>query len=532
MQTFFCPRCGHRGTFDPWVESVQCANCGHTPPKDGQQRGRPAWIGATTHQPFLAELMSYWQGTHEPDPTFTLQSSEAALQFFEDYQRALGERPGARPGSSAGYIRNYYPGRREIPPFVSAYLLLKHGDRARAAEHLRALTTRFPEFADAWVWLTATTDDPYERLDYLRTAVAQEPAHPLARDALAIARGKVSPTAGRREDGVQQEAAAATCPQCGGGLHYQPAAKAVECPYCGHLLELRRTNLLEQDATLVSDMRLRRRYLGRTWGELARVVRCRSCGARLTMTRFLARQCLFCGSNSVLTEANRSRLEQPDGFLPFIIDELQAATAIQEAYRTGLGGLWTRITGNDDKLREIRGLYLPFWVLDGFVEERSWVTGGSGAISPEETPPGVSLTMYDNLLFSAVTVPPRALLHEILPFELRALVPYEPSLLADWPAVLYQRDVEAAVQEAFAAFVGLARQSAEGAGGSESSGYRQVHRSYHVTSMTYQLVLLPVYTALRQSDRERRMALVNGQTGKVAFGQCRSATSRISARNA
>jgi hypothetical protein len=517
LQTFFCPQCGHRGTFDPWVESAKCANCGHTPPKPGQRRAEPAWEPATNHEPFLAELTWYWQRTHEPDPSFTLHSSAGALEFFEDYQRALGEQPGARPGSSAGFARNHHPGPYEIPAFASAYLLLKRGDRARAADYLRGLTADFPEFADAWVWLTATTDDPFERLDYLRTAVAQEPAHPLARDALAIVRGKVPPTAGPRE-----EAAAAACPQCGGGLRYQPAARAVECAYCGHPLELRGTNLLEQDAALVSDMRLRRRHQAQTWGELACIVRCASCGARLTTTRLLAQQCPFCGSNSALTEANHSRFERPDGFLPFTIDELQAAAAVQSARRTGLRGLWTRIAGSDDELREIRGLYLPFWVLDAFVEERTWLSAGLGEISSEETPPAVHLTMYDNLLFSAVAVPPRNLLDQILPFEVHALVPYEARLLADWPAALYQRDIEAAVQEAFGMVVGLARQRAEGASDEESPGYRRVRRSYHVTSMTYQLLLLPVYVALLQSDRARRIVLVNGQTGKVAVGRCRS----------
>jgi hypothetical protein len=36
--------------------------------------------------------------------------------------------------------------------------------------------------------------------------------------------------------------------------------------------------------------------------------------------------------------------------------------------------------------------------------------------------------------------------------------------------------------------------------------------------MTYQLVLLPVWVALMQGADRRSLALVNGQTGKVAFG--------------
>jgi hypothetical protein len=40
---------------------------------------------------------------------------------------------------------------------------------------------------------------------------------------------------------------------------------------------------------------------------------------------------------------------------------------------------------------------------------------------------------------------------------------------------------------------------------------------FQVTTVTYQLVLLPVWVALAQRDREQRLVLVNGQTGQVAF---------------
>lgn len=46
----------------------------------------------------------------------------------------------------------------------------------------------------------------------------------------------------------------------------------------------------------------------------------------------------------------------------------------------------------------------------------------------------------------------------------------------------------------------------------------QLRRMFQVTTVTYQLVLLPVWVGLAQRDSERRLVLVNGQTGKVVFG--------------
>jgi len=524
MQTFVCPRCGHQSSYDPWVESAHCTHCGHVPPRDARARGARGrgprtCQRAASHQPFLDELLAHWSGTHTPDPAFTLHTSELALAFFEAYQWALGEDPHLAAGDHVRYIRNYHPRRQEVMPFLGAYLLLKRGEREVAAQHLRALTTHCPEFADAWVWLTATTDDPAERIEYLENAVAREPAHPLARDALAIARGRVSPPRERGRQGLGQETTVVRCPRCGGALHYEPGAAAVVCPYCGHPLDLRETNLLEADARLVGDMKLQRRYEGRAWGDVQRIVRCQSCGAELTMTRYLARQCAFCGSTTVLAEDNRRTFEQPDGLLPFKLDEPQATAAIHDAQHSGLRGLKTRLTGQEDQPLALQPIYVPFWVFDGFVEVRAWSTGAFGQPAPPGGPaPSADMMMFDNLLFSGVLVPAPSFLRRLFPFDLRTLVPYEPRLLADWPAALYHLDVEGVAEDACETMIALARQRAEPLVAPALSGHTHVRRSFQVTSATYQLVLLPVWVAVLRSRHKRRLGLVNGQTGRVAFG--------------
>jgi len=114
----------------------------------------------------------------------------------------------------------------------------------------------------------------------------------------------------------------------------------------------------------------------------------------------------------------------------------------------------------------------------------------------------------------------------ILPFDLGTLVPYEPRLLANWPAELYSQDVEAAVETAQASML---RQAVRAAAEPEletllrleddDDEEREVRRSFRVTSATYQLVLLPAWAALLEVKSRLRLALVNGQTGKVAFSR-------------
>jgi hypothetical protein len=128
--------------------------------------------------------------------------------------------------------------------------------------------------------------------------------------------------------------------------------------------------------------------------------------------------------------------------------------------------------------------------------------------------------MFDNLLFPAVDALPPMLLQRVFPFDMDTLVPYEPQLLADWPAALYNRDVGLAAEDAREHMISIARELAPPPVSSEYQPLdaRRFRRTYQVTSVSYQLVLLPVWIASVERGGGRSLALVNGQSGKVAFG--------------
>jgi DNA-directed RNA polymerase subunit RPC12/RpoP len=447
-------------------------------------------------------------------------------------------------------VRSFGPPKKAVLWFVAAYLLLRRGERAKAAQHLHDLTQLHPEFPDPWVWLAAVSDDPARRIEYLENAVLLESAHPLARDALAFAQGRVSRIEEARGTGTDGQVQVADCPQCGGTFQYRPGAALVECQYCGTRLPLQETDLIDREATLISDLQLQRRLEGHVWQEVQRLVHCGECGAELTMTHHLTRQCIFCGSTTVLVKDSQQSFEQPDGFLPLKLDEGQAAIALDKAQRSTVQRLKTWWTGLEQEFTRLQAVYLPFWVFDGFVEVRRqlWSQGDADALQAlsqlagdrsmpdglssgvwlrqqvarsrqhRVSLPGKDLLIFDNLLYSAMDLPPPELLKQALPFRLGGMVPYEPRLLADWPAALYHRDVETVVKDAYDAMLKMAvwrkRRQVLGRLGDPD----QLRRMFQVTTVTYQLVLLPVWVGLAQRDSERRLVLVNGQTGKVVFG--------------
>ena len=196
------------------------------------------------------------------------------------------------------------------------------------------------------------------------------------------------------------------------------------------------------------------------------------------------------------------------------------------------------------------GIYLPFWVYDGFVEIRtsgreagsqtaaSWLEllgderspAGSlrdltratrlRASSTQEAPSGVRrrMLMFDNLIYPAVEFPPAWLVEQMYPFRLGAVVPYEPSLLGDWPAALYQRDVDLVARGAYSKMLAKAVWRTKSDLMAHATELDKLRRMYQVTTVSYQLVLLPVWTALARRERQQRLILVNGQTGKVVWG--------------
>jgi hypothetical protein len=441
--------------------------------------------------------------------------------LFEDYQRALGRSPaswldevrGRWPDAGRTYAPAHKPGRREKQAFLEAYLLLRQGKRDLAAECFRDLTQKSPRFADPWIWLAAATDDRSERIDCLETAVLLETSHPLARDALAIALGRVSPAEGAVERESQPEIVIVKCPQCAGILRHEPGATQVECQYCGHCFALDETDLLEQQTELVAELRLKRRFQGQSWQEAERIARCHSCGAELIMTRHLARQCAFCGSTSVLVEDSQRALIRPDGFLPFEVSEQQASSAIQRAVHSK-----RRQSRNRPVLERLQGIYLPFWVFDGFVEARRQRLTLEGAVMPSRSrEPVRRMLMFENLLYCAMDLPSTRLVAGLLPYTLDRLVPYEPHLLADRAAALYRRDVEDVAEEAYEAMLKAATQRTKPSTLERLSGWN-VRRWYQVTTVTYQLVLLPVWAAVLRSEGRRSLVLLNGQTARATTG--------------
>jgi len=153
MQDYFCPRCEHHSTYDPWTESARCPNCGYSPEDVERPAAPPAVEQRDIQDRLLDQWVDIWSGTHTPQADLPIPTDELAPVVFAGYQQILGEDPTSQGALPAQFVRNEVPSRPDTVAFVRAYTHLKRGERAEAAQQLRALTAKSPLFADPWIWL-------------------------------------------------------------------------------------------------------------------------------------------------------------------------------------------------------------------------------------------------------------------------------------------------------------------------------------------------------------------------------------------
>jgi predicted RNA-binding Zn-ribbon protein involved in translation (DUF1610 family) len=334
-----------------------------------------------------------------------------------------------------------------------------------------------------------------------------------------------SPERVRVDSPVGTTTKALLCPVCGGHLTVDDDAKRVYCRFCGH------EEALKENADVGGDvlgMALMERKAQRVqWVIGERLLHCNQCGAERTIpARKLSMVCPFCGSNQVIEQDALKTFEQPDGLVPFAMSEEQAKSAVRERLKTMGVRLYSVFDNNKVARATIEGMYLPFWVFDmlldvsvtttdkhTFDKDPSWFQAGNTGYQHMKSLGGIN-----GMAVCAVKSPPPELTKELGEYELDTMLPYEPNLLARYPAQLYDMDFDDASLEAR----GRASEQMRSEQLASKDSNVEMSVSTSVIQMSFSLVLMPVWVAtLYERDGDVRTALVNGQSGRVALGKAR-----------
>jgi hypothetical protein len=265
----------------------------------------------------------------------------------------------------------------------------------------------------------------------------------------------------------------------------------------------------------------------RDWGEERREVVCESCGAVVTVgTDVLTDTCAFCGSNHVLARSISTGALRPTSLVPFTVDREQCQSSVKEWL--GRGWMHPPELRNVRALRELAGVYLPYWTFDANIDA-DWKAEVGTARTERYRQNGewktrtvidwhwrsgrVYLPIRDHLVPGTGRVS-WVILNRIVPFDLDGLVEYDPAYLAGWQA----KTEDIPLQEAWEAGRDGMRSRAKNACYSDtgSSHVRNMRMTAGFADERWRYILLPVYLASYPFDDRTFQVMVNGQTGSVA----------------
>ena len=329
---------------------------------------------------------------------------------------------------------------------------------------------------------------------------------------------------------VDEDTRAFKCRHCGGTISYSASDRRLTCPYCGGSQQIAAEEVGRAAAEFEFTLEAieRARY---GWGEERKELVCESCGASVSIapddtSKALTSTCAFCGSNRVHAQDVTGDMLRPTALVPFQVDRQRIQALVAEWL--GQGWMHPPELRQVRALRELSGVYLPFWTFDadisadwkaevGVKRVERYRQGGEWktrtVIDWHWRSGRVRLPIDDHLTAATERVS-RVILQKIQPFNLGELVEYQPSYLAGWQAEGYEIQLEDGWRIGKADMRSLAKKACYQATG--SSHVRNFHMTADFTDERWRYILLPVYLAAYPFGDRTFQIMVNGQTGRVA----------------
>lgn len=309
------------------------------------------------------------------------------------------------------------------------------------------------------------------------------------------------------------------CPQCGGKLEFDAATQQMLCPFCGGSFDPKAIpNPQQTDSPQWQSAQ-------QDWSDdeagTLKTYLCDSCGGEiLTEATTAATACPYCGNPVVMTDRVSGTL-RPDYVIPFKVTEEEAKKALKTF------ACKHRFAPNrfrrENTLKEIRGVYVPFWLFDSSVyasvqfegkKVRTWTEGNYDCreISYYDVIRAGDMR-FENIPVDGSTKMPDDLMNSIEPFSFAEAVDFKTSYLSGFLADKYDVDM----QDCMKCAAERTRTSAQGALTGTVTGYSSVsvkHSEMQIKPERSKYALYPVWLLNTQFRGQTYRFAMNGQSGK------------------
>lgn len=326
------------------------------------------------------------------------------------------------------------------------------------------------------------------------------------------------------------------CPACTGPLHYDGASGKLECEYCGSaydVAEMEKRYAGKEAAAAAQAAAEEAAELGEDQGEYTaggeswdpegmKAYSCPSCGAELVCDETTAAtSCPYCGNPSILP-GQFTRMQKPDYVLPFKLDKKAAEDALRNYYK-GKKLLPKAFTA-ENHIREIKGVYVPFWLYDGeadadvsYAATRVFTTTrGNERITTTEhyQVRRAGTVRFEKIPVDASSKMPDEHMDSIEPFDYSELKPLSTAYLPGYLADKYDEDAEKCAQRADQ----RAKTTALNEMNRSVGGYATcipVRENVRLRRGAVKYALMPVWMLSTQWKGQNFLFAMNGQTGKL-----------------
>ena len=316
------------------------------------------------------------------------------------------------------------------------------------------------------------------------------------------------------------------CPCCGGAIEFSSDRQAMKCPYCDTEFDIETLKTYDEDLnTAPEDDFSWEAGATEQWTEDEstgmRIYVCQSCGGQIMGDEHMAAtRCPYCDNPTVIA-GNLTGELKPDFVIPFQLDKEAAIKALND--HLSKKRLLPKAFKKENHIREVKGIYVPFWLFDTdanarlryrgtrvrtwsdsnyyYTETRYYSILRAGNIAFDHIPVDGSSKMADDLMES------------LEPFDFSRAVDFQTAYLSGYLADKYDVSAEESVVRAN----DRVRQSTRDAFESTIFGYSSLspeHISIQLHDGKSHYALYPVWLLNTEYNGETYTFAMNGQTGK------------------
>ena len=317
------------------------------------------------------------------------------------------------------------------------------------------------------------------------------------------------------------------CPNCNASLEFDSASQKMKCPYCESMFEVETLKQMDESLNKTSQPdsfeweNTEKEEWNGTEEDNMSVFVCKFCGGEIISDEnTAATACPYCGNNVVLS-GRLSGVLKPDYVIPFKFDKKAAKDKLKQYVESKKFAPNT--FKSENRLDEIKGLYVPFWLFDSDVDAavkysatrvRTWSDSKyeytetsyfdvfrDGEMSFENIPVDGSSKMPDDLMES------------IEPFKFDEAVDFQTAYLSGYLADKYDVSMEDSIVRANQRI----KSSAEDTLKQTVNGYTTVtatSSNINQKSGKSKYAFYPVWILNTTYKGEKYTFAMNGQTGK------------------